>query len=159
MNIISLSSQSSHQSELEIFQVKQYGPGDECPYLAKGAQHCAAEIFERSRMQFINENCEKDTNFLKRQSILLKSVTDSIEKMLVNNQRKTNGAVVKVEFKTLDCVPTLSTSQVDNLFWARMEDLKFGNISQMQGKKSSQNTNLRLIKGVERSRGNSKAIN
>lgn len=57
MPLLSLSSESSHPSELEIFRVKHYGPGDECPYLSKKVQDRASEILEQSQRQFFDENC------------------------------------------------------------------------------------------------------
>lgn len=123
---LSLSSESSHLSELEIFDNKQYGPGDVCPYLNKHARHRAPEILEASRRQFLEENSKKTSTIQNMQSVLLSSVTLSVEKMLATDQRNGNGAVVQVEFKNLDSQPSLTEEQIDDLFWARMEDLKNG---------------------------------
>ena len=50
----------------------------------------------------------------------------TVEKMLENEYRNGNGAVVQVEFKNLDSEPTLTEDQIGDIFWARIEDLKNG---------------------------------
>lgn len=81
--------------------------------------------------------------------MLLNSVTQTMEKMLVKDQRNGNGAVVKVEVKNLNSLPSLTPEQIDNLFWARMEDLKFGQIPMLNSRKARTGG----LKALDRSRG------
>ena len=68
---LSLSSRSSHHSDLEIFECKQYGPGAACPYLNKSLGTRAGWVLEESRRQFFAENAKHTHSAENNQTVLL----------------------------------------------------------------------------------------
>lgn len=55
--------------------------------------------------------------------------------MLIYNQRNCNSAGVQIQYKNLHSQQSLTEERIDDLFWARMEDLKNGPIPYMKNPK------------------------